>query len=108
MGYVQERGVLFVEAGTEVYAGMIIGEHSRDNDLTVNVTKAKQQTNVRSSNKDSTSVLNASKILSLEESLEFLGDDEYMEVTPESIRLRKQILDKAMREKATKKKKTAE
>lgn len=108
MGYVQERGVLFVEAGTEVYGGMIIGEHSRDNDLTVNVTKAKQQTNVRSSNKDSTSVLNASKILSLEESLEFLGDDEYMEVTPESIRLRKQILDKAMREKATKKKKTAE
>jgi len=73
--------------------------------LTVNVTKAKQQTNVRSSNKDSTSVLNASKILTLEESLEFLGDDEYMEVTPESIRLRKQILDKALREKSAKKKK---
>lgn len=105
MGYVQERGTLFVEAGTEVYGGMIIGENSRDNDLTVNVTKAKQQTNVRSSNKDSTSVLNASKILTLEESLEFLGDDEYMEVTPESIRLRKQILDKALREKSAKKKK---
>ena len=108
MGYVQDRGTLFVEAGTEVYGGMIIGQHSRDNDLTVNVTKAKQQTNVRSANKDSTSVLNASKILTLEESLEFLGDDEYMEVTPESIRWRKQILDKAMREKATKKKKTEE
>ncbi|RZI49178.1 translational GTPase TypA [Lactococcus kimchii] len=108
MGYVQERGTLFVQAGTEVYGGMIIGENSRDNDLTVNVTKAKQQTNVRSSNKDSTSVLNASKILTLEESLEFLGDDEYMEVTPESIRLRKQILDKAMREKASKKKKTSD
>ena len=107
MGYVQERGTLFVEAGTEVYGGMIIGENSRDNDLTVNVTKAKQQTNVRSSNKDSTSVLNASKILTLEESLEFLGDDEYMEVTPESIRLRKQILDKALREKSAKKKKQA-
>ncbi len=105
MGYVQERGTLFVEAGTEVYGGMIIGENSRDNDLTVNVTKAKQQTNVRSSNKDSTSVLNASKILTLEESLEFLGDDEYMEVTPESIRLRKQILDKVLREKSAKKKK---
>jgi len=105
MGYVQDRGQLFVEAGTEVYAGMVIGEHSRENDLTVNVTKAKQQTNVRSSNKDSTSVLNASKILTLEESLEFLADDEYMEVTPESIRLRKQILDKALREKAQKKKK---
>jgi len=108
MGYVQERGTLFVEAGTEVYGGMIVGENSRENDLTVNVTKAKQQTNVRSANKDSTSVLNASKILTLEESLEFLGDDEYMEVTPESIRLRKQILDKSEREKASKKKKTAE
>ncbi|WP_190288368.1 translational GTPase TypA [Lactococcus protaetiae] len=108
MGYVQERGTLFVEAGTEVYGGMIVGEHSRDNDLTVNITKAKQQTNVRSANKDSTSVLNTSKILSLEESLEFLGDDDYLEITPESIRLRKQILDKAMREKAAKKKKTAD
>ena len=105
MGYVQERGQLFVDAGTEVYGGMIVGEHSRDNDLTVNITKMKQQTNVRSSNKDSTSVLNTPKILSLEESLEFLGDDDYLEVTPESIRLRKQILDKAMREKSTKKKK---
>lgn len=108
MGYVQERGQLFVDAGTEVYGGMIVGEHSRDNDLTVNITKMKQQTNVRSSNKDSTSVLNTSKILSLEESLEFLGDDDYLEITPESIRLRKQILDKAMREKAAKKKKTAD
>ena len=105
MGYVQERGQLFVDTGTEVYGGMIVGEHSRDNDLTVNITKMKQQTNVRSSNKDSTSVLNTPKILSLEESLEFLGDDDYLEVTPESIRLRKQILDKAMREKSTKKKK---
>ena len=105
MGYVQERGQLFVDAGTEVYGGMIVGEHSRDNDLTVNITKMKQQTNVRSSNKDSTSVLNTPKILPLEESLEFLGDDDYLEVTPESIRLRKQILDKAMREKSTKKKK---
>ncbi len=105
MGYVQERGQLFVDAGTEVYGGMIVGEHSRDNDLTVNITKMKQQTNVRSSIKDSTSVLNTPKILSLEESLEFLGDDDYLEVTPESIRLRKQILDKAMREKSTKKKK---
>ena len=80
MGYVQERGQLFVDAGTEVYGGMIVGEHSRDNDLTVNITKMKQQTNVRSSNKDSTSVLNTPKILSLEESLEFLGDDDYFQV----------------------------
>ena len=101
----EDRGTIFVNPGTEVYGGMIVGEHSRDNDLTVNITKMKQQTNVRSSNKDSTSVLNTPKILSLEESLEFLGDDDYLEVTPESIRLRKQILDKAMREKSTKKKK---
>ncbi|MFV0556961.1 MAG: translational GTPase TypA [Lactovum sp.] len=102
---VQERGVLFVEPGTEVYEGMIVGEHSRDNDLTVNITRKKEQSNVRSSNKDSTVVLNSSRILSLEESLEFLADDEYLEVTPESIRLRKQILDKNLRGRASKKKK---
>ena len=102
---IQERGTLFVEPATDVYEGMIVGEHSRENDLTVNITRKKEQSNVRSSNKDSTVVLNASRILSLEESLEFLGDDEYMEVTPESIRLRKQILDKSMRQKASKKSK---
>ncbi|MFC4651822.1 translational GTPase TypA [Lactococcus nasutitermitis] len=108
MGYVQERGLLFVNPGTEVYEGMIVGQNSRENDITVNITKAKQQTNVRSSNKDSTSVLNTPKILTLEESLEFLNDDEYMEVTPASIRLRKQELNKGLREKAAKKRKTAE
>ncbi len=108
MGYVQERGLLFVNPGTEVYEGMIVGQNSRENDITVNITKAKQQTNVRSANKDSTSVLNTPKILTLEESLEFLNDDEYMEVTPVSIRLRKQELNKALREKTAKKKKQAE
>ena len=87
---------------------MIIGENSRDNDLTVNIPKAKQMTNVRSANKDQTSVIKTPRILTLEESLEFLNDDEYMEVTPESIRLRKQILDKNLRAKATKKKKSSE
>ena len=87
---------------------MIIGENSRENDLTVNITKAKQMTNVRSANKDQTAVIKTPRILTLEESLEFLNDDEYMEVTPESIRLRKQILNKAEREKANKKKKSAE
>ncbi len=95
----------FVEPGTEVYEGMIIGENSRDNDLTVNITKAKQMTNVRSATKDQTSVIKKPKQLTLEESLEFLNDDEYCEVTPESIRLRKQILEKNAREKASKKKK---
>ena len=84
---------------------MIIGENSRDNDLTVNITKAKQMTNVRSATKDQTSVIKKPKQLTLEESLEFLNDDEYCEVTPESIRLRKQILEKNAREKASKKKK---
>lgn len=101
---IEERGTVFVEPGTEVYEGMIIGENSRDNDLTVNITKAKQMTNVRSATKDQTSVIKKPKQLTLEESLEFLNDDEYCEVTPESIRLRKQILEKNAREKASKKK----
>ena len=102
---IEERGTVFVEPGTEVYEGMIIGENSRDNDLTVNITKAKQMTNVRSATKDQTSVIKKPKQLTLEESLEFLNDDEYCEVTPESIRLRKQILEKNARDKASKKKK---
>ncbi|HAP8570758.1 TPA: translational GTPase TypA [Enterococcus faecium] len=102
---IEERGTVFVEPGTEVYEGMIIGENSRDNDLTVNITKAKQMTNVLSATKDQTSVIKKPKQLTLEESLEFLNDDEYCEVTPESIRLRKQILEKNAREKASKKKK---
>lgn len=104
---VEERGTVFVEPGTEVYEGMIVGENSREKDLTVNITKAKQMTNVRSANKDQTSVIKRPRILTLEESLEFLNDDEYCEVTPESIRLRKQILNKNEREKASKKKKIA-
>lgn len=105
---IEERGTVFVEPGTEVYEGMIVGENSRDNDLTVNITKAKQMTNVRSATKDQTAVIKKPKILTLEESLEFLNDDEYCEVTPESIRLRKQILNKNEREKAAKKRKMAE
>jgi len=102
---VEERGVIFTEPGTEIYEGMIVGEHSRENDLAVNITKAKQQTNIRSATKDQTSVIKTPKKLSLEESLEFLSDDEYCEITPETIRLRKQILNKGEREKANKRKK---
>ena len=105
---IEERGTIFVNPGTEVYEGMIVGENARDNDLGVNITTAKQMTNVRSAYKDQTSVIKTPRILTLEESLEFLADDEYMEVTPESIRLRKQILNKAARDKAGKKKKSAE
>ena len=105
---VEERGVIFTEPGTEIYEGMIVGEHSRENDLAVNITKAKQQTNIRSATKDQTSVIKTPKKLSLEESLEFLSDDEYCEITPETIRLRKQILNRGEREKANKRKKQAE
>ena len=100
----EDRGTIFVEPGTEVYAGMIVGMNNRDNDLTVNIIKEKQKTNVRSATKDQTSVIKRPKIMSLEESLEFITDDEYVEVTPESIRLRKKILDKNAREKANKRK----
>nr|WP_263328162.1 translational GTPase TypA [Neobacillus sp. Marseille-Q6967] len=105
---VEDRGTIFVEPGTEIYEGMIVGEHTRENDITVNITKVKQATNIRSANKDQTSVIKKPRIMTLEESLEYLNDDEYCEVTPESIRLRKKILDKNERERMAKKKKYAE
>lgn len=105
---VEDRGTIFIEPGVEIYEGMIVGENSRENDITVNITKAKQMTNVRSANKDQTNVIKRPRTLSLEESLEFLGDDEYCEVTPESIRLRKQVLNKNEREKSAKKKRLAD
>ncbi|MBS8263306.1 translational GTPase TypA [Mesobacillus boroniphilus] len=105
---VEDRGTIFVEPGTEIYEGMIVGEHTRENDITVNITKVKAATNIRSANKDQTSVIKKPRIMTLEESLEYLNDDEYCEVTPESIRLRKKILDKNERERMAKKKKFAE
>ncbi len=108
MMQVEDRGTLFVEPGTEVYEGMIVGENTRENDITVNITKQKQKTNVRSATKDQTNVIKKPRLMTLEEALEYLDDDEYLEVTPESIRLRKQILDKNERERIAKKKKYAE
>ncbi|MBD7936872.1 translational GTPase TypA [Cytobacillus sp. Sa5YUA1] len=105
---VEDRGTIFVEPGTEIYEGMIVGEHTRENDLAVNITKVKHATNVRSATKDQTSTIKKPRIMTLEEALEYLNDDELCEVTPESIRLRKKILDKNEREKAAKKKKYAE
>ncbi|AGK52926.1 translational GTPase TypA [Bacillus sp. 1NLA3E] len=105
---VEDRGIIFVDAGTEIYEGMIVGEHTRENDITVNITKVKQATNVRSANKDQTATMKKPRIMTLEESLEYLNEDEYCEVTPESIRLRKKILEKSERERTTKKKKSAE
>lgn len=81
---------------------MIVGEHSRENDLTVNITKIKHQTNVRSSTKDQTETMKRPRILTLEEALQFINDDELVEVTPESIRLRKKTLNKQAREKEAK------
>ncbi|MCP3030214.1 translational GTPase TypA [Halobacillus sp. A1] len=101
----EDRGIIFVEPGTEVYEGMIVGEHNRDNDLTVNITKEKHLTNVRSANKDTTSSIKKTRKLTLEEAIEYLDDDEYCEVTPEAVRLRKKYLNKNEREKAAKKKK---
>ncbi|WP_096154785.1 MULTISPECIES: translational GTPase TypA [Bacillus] len=104
---IEDRGVIFVEPGTEVYEGMIVGEHNRDNDLVVNVCKMKQATNIRSANKDQTVGMKKPRIMTLEESLEYLNDDEYCEITPQSIRLRKKVLDKNERERTAKKKKLA-
>lgn len=100
----EDRGTIFVEPGTEVYAGMIVGENSRENDLTVNITKAKNLTNVRSATKDQTAVIKTPRKMTLEESIQFMADDEYCEITPENVRLRKRILDKSMRAKANKNK----
>ncbi|WP_010529369.1 translational GTPase TypA [Lentibacillus jeotgali] len=99
----EDRGMIFVEPGTEVYAGMIVGEHSRENDLTVNITKEKHLTNVRSSTKDQTATIRKTRDMSLEEAIQYLNNDEYCEVTPETVRLRKKILNHSEREKAAKK-----
>lgn len=103
----EERGTIFVAPGTDIYEGMIVGEHNRENDLAVNVTRMKQMTNMRSATKDQTQTIKKPRILSLEEALQYLNDDEYCEVTPVSIRLRKKILNKGEREKIAKRKKTA-
>ncbi|WP_323701669.1 translational GTPase TypA [Staphylococcus cohnii] len=98
----EDRGTNFMEPGTEVYEGMIVGEHNRENDLTVNITKEKHQTNVRSATKDQTVTMKRPRKLTLEEALQFINDDELVEVTPETIRIRKTILEKAAREKESK------
>ncbi|GAX90052.1 translational GTPase TypA [Effusibacillus lacus] len=100
----EDRGVMFIKPGTEVYEGMIVGEHNRDNDLTVNVTKVKAATNVRSATKEETTKLKTPRIMSLEQSLEYLNDDEYCEITPQSVRLRKKYLKKNERDRYEKQK----
>ena len=95
-----DRGVLFVVPGDQVYAGQVIGEHNRDNDLTVNITRLKHLTNIRNANKEQTVTLKAPRKLSLEEYVEYVEEDELIEITPGPIRLRKRIMDESMRRKA--------
>lgn len=102
---VEDRGTLFVTPGTDIYEGMIVGEHTRDNDIVVNICKEKQLTNVRSATKDETVKMKSPRTMSLEEALEYLNDDEYCEITPKSIRLRKKVLNKSERERTEKKNK---
>lgn len=105
---IEDRGILFVEPGTEIYEGMIVGEHTRDNDIVVNICKEKQLTNVRSATKDETVKMKTPRLFSLEQALEYLNDDEYCEITPKSVRLRKKILNKSERERAEKHRKMSE
>lgn len=98
----QDRGKFFIDPGEEVYAGEVVGEHVHDNDLVVNVTKAKQLTNTRASGSDDKARIIPRTVLSLEEALEYIKEDEFIEVTPKSMRMRKIILDHNDRKRANK------
>ena len=100
----QDRGILFVAPGTKVYEGMVVGSNPKGNDIEVNICKKKQQSNVRASGSDEALRLSPPKIMSLEEALEFIEDDELIEITPENLRIRKKILDNTKRYKSKKRK----
>ena len=108
LGQLEDRGIMFIEPGCEVYEGMIVGENARENDLAVNVVKQKQQTNTRSAGKDHTVVLKRPRQLTLERCLDYINSDELVEVTPENFRLRKRILNTEERKKYDAKKKNGE
>jgi len=97
--YAQERGALFVRPGDAVYTGMIVGEHSHENDLDFNICKEKKLTNIRAAGRDENIILTPPREMSLEKSLEWIAEDELVEVTPQSIRLRKKFLDPSVRYK---------
>jgi GTP-binding protein len=96
----QERGVLFIGPGEKVYAGMVIGQTGKTEDVEINVCKSKHLTNTRASGSDEALRLSPPKILSLEQALEFIDTDELLEITPESLRIRKKILDPTLRKRA--------
>ncbi|GEL13316.1 GTP-binding protein TypA BipA [Lapidilactobacillus concavus DSM 17758] len=102
---VEDRGELFIDAGVEVYEGMVVGQSSREQDIAVNVTKGKNLTNTRAAGKDHAAAIRTPRDLTLEESIEFLNEDEFCEVTPQSVRLRKKILDTNERRKSDKRRK---
>jgi GTP-binding protein len=103
----EERGTLFYGAGVDVYQGMVVGEYTRPGDLTLNVCKKKHLTNMRSSNKDIEIRLVTPRQMSLDEAIEYLGDDELLEVTPSAFRIRKRILETDERGKHSKRTKEA-
>ena len=105
IGNLEDRGTMFIEPGCEVYEGMVVGECNRDNDLAVNVVKGKQLTNTRAAGSDHTVVLKRPRPMPLEAALEFINSDELVEVTPESVRIRKKILNTELRKKEDSKKK---
>ena len=98
----QDRGKFFIDPGEEVYGGEVVGEHVHDNDLVVNVTKAKQLTNVRASGSDDKARVIPKTVMSLEECLEYIREDEYVEVTPKNMRMRKIELDHLKRKRSNK------
>lgn len=100
LGQLEERGVMFIEPGDEVYEGMIVGEHNHDNDIAVNVVKGKNLTNTRASGSDHTVVLKRPRVMSLEVALDYINNDELVEITPLGFRLRKKILKAELRKKA--------
>lgn len=99
LGQLEDRGIMFIEPGEDIYEGMIVGEHTRDNDLAVNVVKGKNLTNTRSAGKDHTVVLKRPRLITLEYALDYINSDELVEVTPNHIRLRKKILNTNERKK---------
>ena len=99
LGQLEDRGIMFIEPGTDVYEGMIVGEHSHDNDLAVNVVKGKKLTNTRAAGSDHTVVLKRPRQMTLEVCLDYINEDELVEVTPQSFRLRKKILNTNERKK---------
>jgi GTP-binding protein len=94
----EDRGEMLVEVGMDVYEGMVVGERNRPQDLNVNIVKEKKLTNMRASNSDATVILRPPRILSLDQAIEFIAEDELVEVTPQSVRLRKMELDATRRQ----------